>query len=345
MNDITADAAIERPDPNADQLAYWNGENGDKWARLQERLDGLFAPISAAAVAAAAPRPGDRVLDIGCGCGDTVLALAEAVGPLGSVTGVDISGPMLAVAGHRIAARELAQAAVLRADAATEPFAPGSVDLVFSRFGVMFFDAPSEAFINIRRAMKPGGRLVFACWRPFRENPWFHTPYEAAAPHLPEQEKADPEAPGPFAFAEPERVTRILGVAGFTDGRGRPLRRDAHLRAERRGRGRAALPGAGRPRVARAGDGDGRAAGGGARRGARHAAAGGRAGRDQARRAVLVRVGRGVISFSRLRETVSARSDDGWETSEERRGPLIGPRFAGPPSPISWEKDSTTLTG
>ncbi len=216
MNDITADAATERPDPNADQLAYWNGENGDKWARLQERLDGLFAPISAAAVAAAAPRPGDRVLDIGCGCGDTVLALAEAVGPLGSVTGVDISGPMLAVAGHRIAARELAQAAVLRADAATEPFAPGSVDLVFSRFGVMFFDAPSEAFINIRRALKPGGRLVFACWRPFRENPWFHTPYEAAAPHLPEQEKADPEAPGPFAFAEPERVTRILGLAGFT---------------------------------------------------------------------------------------------------------------------------------
>ncbi len=216
MNDITADAAAERPDPNADQLAYWNGENGDKWARLQERLDALFAPISAAAVAAAAPRPGDRVLDIGCGCGDTVLALAEAVGPLGSVTGVDISGPMLAVAGHRIAAAELTQTAVLRADAATEPFAPGSADLVFSRFGVMFFDAPSEAFINIRRALKPGGRLVFACWRPFKGNPWFHTPYKAAAPHLPEQEKADPEAPGPFAFAEPERVTRILGVAGFT---------------------------------------------------------------------------------------------------------------------------------
>lgn len=217
MTDITADAAIERPHPNADQIAYWNGDNGDKWARLQERLDALFAPITAAAVAAAAPRHGDHVLDIGCGCGDTVLALAEAVGSLGSVTGVDISKPMLAVAGHRIAARELAQAAVLQADAAAEPFAPGSADLVFSRFGVMFFDAPSEAFINIRRALKPGGRLFFACWRPFKGNPWFHAPYKAAAPHLPEQEKTDPEAPGPFAFAEPERVKRVLGVAGFTE--------------------------------------------------------------------------------------------------------------------------------
>lgn len=203
--------------PNADQVAYWNGENGDKWARLQGRLDELFAPITAAAVSAAAPRHGDHVLDIGCGCGDTVLALADAVGSLGSVTGVDISGPMLAVAGHRIAARELRQAAVLRADAAAEPFAPGAADLAFSRFGVMFFDAPSEAFINIRRALAPGGRLFFACWRPFKGNPWFHAPYKAAAPHLPEQEKPEPDAPGPFAFADPERVKRVLGVAGFTD--------------------------------------------------------------------------------------------------------------------------------
>lgn len=203
--------------PNADQVAYWNGENGGKWARLQERLDALFAPISEAAVAAAAPRAGDHVLDIGCGCGATVLALAEAIGPLGRVTGVDISAPMLAVAARRIAAADLAQAAVLKADAATEPFAPGLVDLAFSRFGVMFFDAPAEAFTNIHRALKPGGRLFFACWRPFKGNAWFCAPYEAALRHLPAQEKTDPEAPGPFALAEPERVRRILGLAGFTD--------------------------------------------------------------------------------------------------------------------------------
>ena len=209
--------------PNADQVAYWNGDAGGKWARLQERLDAFFAPISAAAVAAAAPRAGDHVLDIGCGCGATVLALAEGVGSLGRVTGVDISGPMLAVAGRRIAEAGLPQAALLEADAATEPFAPASVDLAFSRFGVMFFDAPAEAFINIHRALKPGGRLAFACWQPFKTNPWFAVPYKAAAPHLPEQEKADPEAPGPFAFAEPERVTRILGLAGFSDVRIAPF--------------------------------------------------------------------------------------------------------------------------
>ncbi len=203
--------------PNADQLAYWNGDAGDKWARLQARLDDLFAPISAAAVAAAAPRPGEHVLDIGCGCGATVLALAEAVGPGGRVTGVDISAPMLAVAERRLAAANLPQATLVEADAASEPFAPASVDLVFSRFGVMFFDAPAEAFTNIHRALKNGGRLAFACWRPFKGNPWFHIPYKAAIPHLPEQEKLDPEAPGPFAFAEPDRVKRILGLAGFSN--------------------------------------------------------------------------------------------------------------------------------
>ncbi|RYC33791.1 class I SAM-dependent methyltransferase [Lichenibacterium minor] len=219
--------------PNADQLAYWNGDAGDKWARLQARLDDLFAPIGAAAVAAAGVRQGDRVLDVGCGCGDTVLALAEAVGPLGAVTGVDISAPMLAVAGRRIAGRALPQAAVLKADAATEPFSPGTFDLAFSRFGVMFFDAPSEAFVNIRRALAPGGRLFFACWRPFSGNPWFHTPYKAAVPHLPEQDKPDPDAPGPFAFADPERVKRILGVAGFGDVEVAPF--DATLRFGRSG--------------------------------------------------------------------------------------------------------------
>ncbi len=208
---------------NADQVAYWNGENGDKWARLQDRLDGLFKPISDAIVAAATARHGDHVLDIGCGCGDTVLALSHDVGSLGSVTGVDISAPMLSVASRRIAAANLTQAAVLKADAAVEPFAPGAFDLVFSRFGVMFFDSPVEAFINIRRALKPTGRLVFACWRPFAGNPWFSVPYKAAVPHLPEQEKTDPEAPGPFAFAVPERVTRILGLAGFSDVRVEPF--------------------------------------------------------------------------------------------------------------------------
>ena len=290
MTDGTSSTAA----PNADQVAYWNGDAGDKWARLQARLDGLFVPISAAAVAAAAPCQGEHALDIGCGCGATVLALAEGVGPLGRVTGVDISAPMLAVAEHRIAASALTQAAVLKADAATEPFAPGSFDLAFSRFGVMFFDAPVEAFINIHRALKPGGRLVFACWRPFKTNPWFSVPYRAAVPHLPEQERPEPEAPGPFAFADPRPGRADPRPGGLRGGAGRGLRRAADLGPARRGRRGDALHRSGRPRVAGAGERHGSAACGRRARGRGGAGGGRRAGGHPARRPVLVRLGAGL---------------------------------------------------
>ena len=209
--------------PNADQVAYWNGDAGAKWAKLQERLDWLFAGITEQAIAAAAPASGERVLDIGCGCGATVLALAKEVGADGYVLGVDISDPMLDVARRRIMAGGLPQAEALLVDAATHRFEPGQTDLIFSRFGVMFFDAPVEAFINLRRALAPGGRLFFACWRPFKDNDWFAVPFKAVVPHLPPQEKPEPDAPGPFAFSDPDRVKRILGLAGFSDVAIRPF--------------------------------------------------------------------------------------------------------------------------
>ena len=209
--------------PNADQAAYWNGDAGAKWATLQERLDRLFAGITEQAIAAAAPAPGERVLDIGCGCGATVLALAKGIGANGHVLGVDISEPMLEVADRRIKAAGLPQAEVLLSDAATYRFEAGQADLIFSRFGVMFFDAPVEAFINLRQALAPDGRLFFACWRPFKDNAWFAVPFKAVVPHLPPQEKPEPDAPGPFAFADPDRVTRILGLAGFSDVAIRPF--------------------------------------------------------------------------------------------------------------------------
>lgn len=103
----------------------------------------------------------------------------------------------------------------LLADAAEHAFDPASFDLIFSRFGVMFFDDPIAAFTNLRTALRPGGRLVFSCWQPLKENDWSWIPIQAALQHVPPPERGDPNAPGPFAFADPERVKSILGTAGF----------------------------------------------------------------------------------------------------------------------------------
>ncbi len=206
------------PADNADQRAFWNGAAGERWATLQARIDAAFAPVTAAALAVAAPAAGTGVLDVGCGAGASVLALAEAVGPSGRVLGVDVSRPLLEVAERRAAQAGLVQARFLLADAATHAFAPGGVELVFSRFGVMFFADPAGAFRNIQTALRTGGRLAFVCWQPLAANPWVRVPLEALRPLLPSPEApADPLAPGPFAFADPDRVRAILEDAGFGD--------------------------------------------------------------------------------------------------------------------------------
>jgi SAM-dependent methyltransferase len=209
--------ATEDVAANADQIAYWNAAAGETWAALQDRLDAQIQPLGARALAALAPAAGERVIDIGCGCGQTTLALAGLVGPGGSVLGVDISRPMLEVARRRLGQAGAAQAAVIEADAQTHAFAPGGADAAFSRFGVMFFADPVAAFANIRAGLKSGGRLVFVCWRPLPLNPWMLVPMLAALQHVPPPPMPDPLAPGPFAFADAERVRAILGEAGFAD--------------------------------------------------------------------------------------------------------------------------------
>jgi SAM-dependent methyltransferase len=194
---------------NAEMIEYWNGPVGERWARLQETIDASLAEIQKALMAFADPRPRERVLDIGCGAGTTSYELAKAVGIEGNVTGVDISEPMLA------AARRRGRGVNFRkADAATHLFHP-THDLVFSRFGVMFFDDPAKAFANIRKALKPHGRIAFVCWRDVKENIWANEPFEAARPLLPPQPPSDPLAPGPYAFADLERVQSILARAGY----------------------------------------------------------------------------------------------------------------------------------
>ncbi|MBN9561984.1 MAG: methyltransferase domain-containing protein [Alphaproteobacteria bacterium] len=202
---------------HAEQVAFWNGPGAERWVANQTRMDATLAEVLQAAVAHAAPHEGESVLDIGCGCGATTLALAAKVGPSGRAIGLDVSAPMLEVARRR--STGTANVAWIRADAATHAFDPASVDLLFSRFGVMFFGDPAAAFANLRRALRPNGRIMFACWRPFPENPWMRVPLHAAYAHVPPLPKLGPEDPGPFSFADPERVTRILTQAGFAEPR------------------------------------------------------------------------------------------------------------------------------
>jgi len=198
---------------NAEQFDVWNGQVGQKWARLQDQTDLMLNNITDALMPFASAREGERVLDIGCGCGSTTFRLAMTVGKTGSAVGIDISAPMLAVAQARAQAM-LADVTFVESDASSHDFQP-VFDLVFSRFGVMFFDDPVAAFSNIRQALTPKGRLAFVCWRAFPENEWSFVPFTAAKALLPEQSPADPHAPGPFAFADAERTTTILEKAGF----------------------------------------------------------------------------------------------------------------------------------
>jgi len=200
-------------DRNADQAAYWNGPAGRRWLERQELQDRLLEPISELLFARAEPAAGERVIDVGCGCGATTITLARRVGRMGHVLGVDLSAPMLARARER--AEPGLSVDFVVADATLYPFPPSGADLLFSRFGVMFFAEPVLSFTHMRKALLPGARVVFACWREPRANPWMMLPLMEAYKHVPRLPEMAPEDPGPFAFARQERVIGILRAAGF----------------------------------------------------------------------------------------------------------------------------------
>ncbi|MBT3069443.1 class I SAM-dependent methyltransferase [Rhodomicrobium sp. Az07] len=200
-----------------DQRAEWR-RKGEIWVVNHERIDRMLAPLGRAALDVAAPKPGESVLDVGCGAGTTTLQLAEKIGAGGSVLGVDISEPMLDFARERAAAA--ASGLPIRfelGDAATYAFPRARFDLLFSRFGVMFFADPVAAFANLHGALKPGGRLCFVCWRPAAENELVSLPARAVKALIPPAPRSEPNAPGPFSFGDPARVTSILSGAGFSN--------------------------------------------------------------------------------------------------------------------------------
>jgi len=216
---------------NADQLAFWNGRGGDIWVARQAHTDITLTAVSEALVAHGAPQAGEHVLDVGCGCGTSTLDFARAVGPRGTVTALDISGPMLATAQERAVAAGISNVTWRQDDAATAKLE--GYDLLTSNFGLMFFGDPVSAFAHLRDAANEGARMSFVCWRSLDENPWIGVPMGAVLPHLPPRPKGDPNAPGMFAFANPARITEILTAAGWAPPQVEPLDCDLDIAAGR----------------------------------------------------------------------------------------------------------------
>ena len=211
---------------NATQIEFWNGETGQNWVSHDALMEAMLQPLGEAVMDSLSPKSGEHVLDIGCGCGHTSLSLADRVGAEGSVTGIDISAPMLAVASQLAAEHNAGHKSVqfLEADAQTHRFTPESYDAAFSRFGVMFFEDPVAAFTNLRASLRPSGRLAFCCWQPRAVNPFMTVPAMAALELLPAPPEIPPRTPGPFAFEEADYVAEILAEAGFEDVAVTPLR-------------------------------------------------------------------------------------------------------------------------
>jgi SAM-dependent methyltransferase len=202
------------PDQNQEQIAHWNGLAGERWVQHQAAIDRALQPFGEAALDRLRCSPGERILDVGCGAGETVLAIARRLGASGSVVGVDASRPLLARARER--AQALGNVSFIEADASSCEF-PSAFDAVFSRFGIMFFADPVLAFRNLRGTLERNGRLGFVCWQALADNAWCSIPLAAARQIVTEAPAAPvPGAPGPFAFADPRHIRRVLSAAGFS---------------------------------------------------------------------------------------------------------------------------------
>lgn len=204
-----------------DMVSYWNGPGGDRWTGESARTEKMLSRVADLLYPLARAIPGETLLDVGCGLGPTTIELARRVAPNGRAVGLDVSAKMVELARQR--AKGVANIEFIAADAATYRFDAPFADLLFSRFGVMFFGDPTAAFANLRKALKPKGRMVFACWRRLSENPWMLKPLLAAYEHVPKLPPAEPDEPGPFAFADQERVGEILTAAGFAAPRFTPI--------------------------------------------------------------------------------------------------------------------------
>ena len=198
---------------NTEQYDAWNGESGARWVADPDRRDRAIAAVADAMLDVAALVPGERVLDVGCGCGATTLSAAAAVAPNGAAIGVDIAEPMLAIARERADEAGVGNVSFVHGDAQVHTFGPAAFDVAVSRFGTMFFADVPAAFANIASTLGPGGRLCIATWQPLADNEWLAVPFAALLRFGTMDAPAD--GPGPFALSDPAVVESVLDAAGF----------------------------------------------------------------------------------------------------------------------------------
>jgi len=202
-------------DKNAKQKDFWSGKGGDYWVEKQSEMDIMLNPLGEKALAKLDLKSNSEVLDIGCGCGATTLEIAKKVSE-GTVTGLDISVPMLDKAESEASIQGIENVDFKVVDVQVDQMASEKYDYVYSRFGVMFFDDPYEAFKNIFSSIKEGGELSFVCWQDPSLNPWQSLSVQVIRGYL-DMPSPPPRSPGPFAFHEKDYVKEILEKSGFSN--------------------------------------------------------------------------------------------------------------------------------
>jgi SAM-dependent methyltransferase len=207
-------STVEETSTNREQREYWDRE-GEKWAREPGRIERLNGEFGSVMLDAAQLRAGELVLDVGCGTGATTVEAAARVAPRGTAVGIDFSRPLLAVARQRIEHAGHDKVDFIEADAQVYPFEEDAFDVIVSRFGTMFFEDPGAAFLNLARTVRPGGRMAIVCWQDVLLSEWTAVIGGAAATHLGFPDFGPPGAPGPYAFADGDRLKRIVESGGF----------------------------------------------------------------------------------------------------------------------------------
>ena len=199
---------------NLKQKEFWSGSGGDVWVNKQSEMDIMLNPLGTKAISKLDLSEVTKIIDIGCGCGATTLEIAKQLGE-GEITGVDISEPMLARAAKNASDQSLSNANFQVLDVQVDDM-PTDFDIAFSRFGVMFFEDPYQAFSNIYKSLRENGQLSFVCWQNPSLNPWPSLSIQVIKEYL-DLPSPPPKSPGPFAFEDKDYISDILNQSNFKD--------------------------------------------------------------------------------------------------------------------------------